>query len=350
MKNLIFTLGVSALLLFTLGCSDNDNPVNPGDTPPDNTATSTWIEAGEYWQSTINASDYDEYACFSFATRDTVTDAATGNWDIGFRREVVKLNGGSSAVNGGDALGTSLGSEDFGLVSIDDTTGVSWTPDVIDHFIDEWYDYNPVTHELTANQNVYSMVDAGGANYLKFRVDSIVGAGMPPDMGTVHITYFYQNTADSRDLSGAVTQAAITVGSGTGYFDFSSGAQVNPIDPENSLDWDIGFNSYELFQNSGPNGDGSCAAFLAYSELTDPTDIEAFTAQPSGAPMFPDIPGSAMTDWYDYNGQTHQLTSKGEVYLIKTGDAVYKVRIESYYTSIMGTPASGYYTFIWSEL
>ena len=104
------------------------------------------------------------------------------------------------------------------------------------------------------------------------------------------------------------------------------------------------------WQRRKKSGSGSCAAFPAFGELTDSTDIDAFTAQPAGAPMFPDIPSSALTEWYSYNGQTHQLTSKSDVYLIVTGGSVYKMRIESYYANISGTPASGHYTFVWNKL
>ncbi|UCD64730.1 MAG: HmuY family protein [Candidatus Zixiibacteriota bacterium] len=353
MKHLLILLSATALLLAATGCGDDENPVAPNPAPT-NTATSTWNESGGYWSTTVNASDHDNFMYFSFATRDTVSSGvpktAAQVWDVAFRREVVKLNGGTSTENAGDVVGFDLGAVAYDGVTIDDTAGVAWTEDFIDYFIDEWYVYNPTTHQLTASQYVYSMLDASGEHYVKFRVDSMVNAAQPPDMGTVWLTYFYQDEADSRSLPGPCAEASVTVGSNFGYFDFSSGSQVSPADPANSLDWDISFYSYELMQNSGPNGVGGCAAFLAWSELTDPTDIDAFTAQPTGAPLFPDIPGSALTEWYDYDGQTHQLTSKSHVYLLKTGGTVYKLRIESYYANIGGVPTSGHYTFIWNEL
>ncbi|UCC44910.1 MAG: HmuY family protein, partial [Candidatus Zixiibacteriota bacterium] len=332
MKHLLIMMSAIGLILGAAGCSsDDDNPVAPSNNTPSNTATSTWNEQGGYWSTTLNASDYDNFMYFSFGTRDTVTSGvpkvAADIWDIAFRREVVKLNGGSSTENSGDVAGYDLGVVDFDAVTIDDTTGATWMADFIDFFIDEWYDYNPVTHQLTANQYVYSMLDASGEHYVKFRVDSMVGAAQPPNMGTVWLTYYYQETVDSKSLPGPVVETSVDVGSDHGYFDFSSGTQVTPSDPANSLNWDICFYSYDLMQNSGPNGTGDCAAFLAWSELDDPTDIDAFTLQPSGAPLFPDIEGSALTEWYDYNGQTHQLTSKSHVYLVKTGDVVYKLRI-----------------------
>ncbi len=348
-------ISAAALLVFGMsGCGNSSNPVNSGGNH-NNTATSTWNATGNYWNSVVNASDYTTFAYFSFGANDTVTTGmpkpTADIWDIGFRREVIKLNGGSSTANGGDVEGVDLGAVDYAGVTIGDTLGAAWTPDFIDYFIHDWYNYDTTTHQLTANRNVYSMKDASGNHYVKFQIDSLVGAAMPPDMGTVYLTYYYQDTAGSLSLAGTVSHASITVGSTTGYFDFSSGTQVTPADPSNSLDWDIAFNNYNLMQNSGPNGTGGCEAFLAYTELgNDPTNIDAFTAQPGGAPLFTDIPGSALTEWYNYNGTTHQLTSKAHVYLIRTGGKVYKLRIESYYANVGGVPTSGHYTFIWNEL
>jgi len=353
MKKLLAVATLFALAMM-VGCSDDDNPAGPKDNPPQNTATSTWDNAG-FWRSAINASDYDNYMGFSFTTKDTTVSGvakvmATG-WDIAFRREAIKLNGGSSTHNAGDVEGADLGAVDFASVTINDTTGATWMEDEIEYFIADWYNYNPITHELSANMNVYSMVDAEGDNYVKFRIDSLVGAGMPPDMGTVHITYYYQPTADSPDLSGATSTAAIPVDMGTGYFDFSTGSVVTPSNATGSMDWDVAFAAYNVMQNTGPNGIGDCRAFPAYTELTDPTDIDGFTAQPAGAPMFPDIPHSIMTDWYNYTGPPmHQLLSHEHVYLVRTGGTVYKLKIESYYANVGGVPTGGWYTFIWNEL
>ena len=349
-------LALATVLVFTvvIGCSDDDNPAGPTNNPPSNTATSTWIDSG-FWRTALNASSYDNFMGFSFATKDTTMSGlakvtATG-WDIAFRREAVKLNGGSSTSNGGDAEGADLGAVAFADVTMADTAGVSWMDDAIEYFINDWYNYNPTTHELTPNRNVYSMVDAEGDNYVKFRIDSLVGAGMPPDMGTVHITYYYQPTADSRDLSGTSSTAVIPVEMGTGYFDFSTGSVTTPATPASSTDWDIAFAAYDVKQNSGPNGSGNCRAFYAYTELVDPTDIDEFTTQPSDAPMFEDIPSSALTDWYNYTGPPlHQLLSHEHVYLIRTEGKVYKLKIESYYANVGGVPTSGWYTFIWNEL
>ncbi len=344
-----------------VGCGDDNSPT--GGTTTTSGTTTTWNSTGQYFVTTVDATSSDEFAMFSFAGHDTLipvseyddryaTDSyATADlWDIAFRREVIKLNGGSSTTNNGDVVGASLGVVNFDTISIADTAGVEWMADAINYFIDNWYTYNPLTHVLSANQYVWSMVDAGGVNYLKFRVDSMVGAGAPPSMGTIYLTYFYQSTPNSMDLSGTTSSGIVNVGSTSGYFDFSTGSQVTPASPTTSTDWDIKFENYEIKQNSGPNGSGKCSAFPAYGELTTPTAIDSFVAQPAGAPTFPDIPQSVLTDWYSYNPDNHQLTSLSEVYLIKTGGSVYKLQITSYYANVGGVPTSGNYSFKWVKL
>lgn len=355
MKKWLILLASMMLLLGAVGCSDDDDgPTGGGGNT--NTETSVWNATGGYWETNVDATSTEDFTYFSFTTKDTL-GAAVGkiaegfatDWDIAFRREEIKTNGGSSTTNGGDIEAASLGVVDFDAVTIDDTVDVDWSPDVIDHFIDEWYVYDTLTHQITITKKVYSMEDATGEHYVKFRVDSLIGGGQPPAMGDLYITYYYQPIAGSLDLSGQTVETSFTAGSTPVYFDFSTGAVTTPADPANSLDWDIYFYAYDLFQNSGPSGIGDCAAFLAWGELADSSDIDAFTAQPS-APLFPDIAGSALTDWYNYSGPPlHKLPSKSEVYLLKTEGKVYKLRIESYYGED-GVSASGNYNFIWKEL
>lgn len=354
MKRLL-VLATLLMLEIVVGCSKDDNPTGPNNNPPANTATSTWVDSG-YWRTTLNASSYSAFMGFSFATKDTtlsgVPKANSTGWDMAFRREIVKLNGGTSTTNAGDCEGANLGVVDFKDVVLADTASISWVEDSISFAVDDWYVYTgPPLHQLLPTHYVYSMVDAEGDNYIKFRIDSLVGAGMPPNMGTVFITYYYQPTANSKVLSGATSTASIVVESGTAYFDFSSGATVTPVDPSSATDWDLAFSAYTVMLNSGPHGPGYAAAFDAYATLTDSTDINEFTAQPTGPSMTPDGSSSAFTDWYNYTGAPlHQLLSKENVYLVRTGGKVYKVKIESYYANVGGTPTSGWYTFIWKEL
>ena len=346
------TIALSGLLLASLclvsGCSDDDDPTTP-ETGPDNTDVTTWDEDGQFWRSQIDATSETEFARFSFADRDIVGNprGLGADWDIAFRRDEIQLNGGASGP--GTAEGAILAGREFASVTTADVADATWQPDAIDYSVDEWYIYDPVQNQLNMTQNVYSMVDASGDHYVKFRIDRLEGTSRT-SMGTVHITYFFQTNPNDLALGGTVETAAIEAGEGTAYFDFSSGSIVSPTEPSASLDWDIAFGSFNVALNGGPNGAGGCAAFPAFGELDDPTEIEAFTSQPVGAPLFPDVVGSALTDWYDYNPQVHQLSAKDQCYLIRDGEKTYKLRIESYYSDVGGQPLAATYRFIWAEL
>lgn len=347
---------VALSLLLGAGCSDNSTPTG-GNNGPAPTGTTQWSSSENFYRSAVDASSTTDFIYYSFTTKDTVTTGVpkevTGtNWDIAFRRTEIKLNGGASS-GGGTVVGMQLDSGmTMGACMAGDTTGRSWVTDNINYAVDQWYSYNVGTHQLDMTKWVYSMVDATGHHYVKFRIDSIVGAGMPPSMGTVWISYYYNPTVDDKALDGTVVTAGITVGSGTGYFDFSSATQVTPSSTA-STEWDIAFNNYDCLLNSGPNGIGKCAAFDAFTELTDKTDINAFTAQPS-APMFPDQASSVFSQgstlWYDYNPSTHVISSMGYVYIIKSQGKLYKLKIEGYYANVSGAAVSGHYTFVWNEI
>ena len=342
---LLFLIATAAL---AAGCSNDDKkPTNPGN--HENTPTTVWVENGGYWRATVDATDYDAFTGYSFADKDTVpAPAKTSAWDIAFEREVVKLNGGSSGTAGVE--GADLGAVDYAAVGASAADTTDWTSDSVYYKINQWYNYNPQTHEFSMTRNVYAVMDATGQHLVKFHVDSLTGDLGPGSMGDVNLTYYYQPVANDHSVPGPTQTAVVHVGTGAGFFDFSSGQQVTPADPAHSLDWDLEFSNFSIAQNSGPSGSGQVAEFDAFTTLGDPTDIDAFTEQPVGAPFFTDIPGSALTDWYDYNEQTHQLSSKNHVYLIRQGDRLYKMKILGYYADVQGVPVSAIYTFIWNEL
>jgi len=353
-----FTTIITAALslLLAVGCSDN-KPTNSNN-PPQNTSTTEWNDAG-YWVTTIDATSSDRFVYYSLTSRDTVslTDQqaeSSTEWSIGFERSAIILNGGVSGMGG--VAGVDLAA--IGNADSTDFTGFSdpsiitdndWVSDSYDLVVDDWYSYNPISHMLDLTQYVYIMKDAAG-NYVKFQVIGMEGNGMPPNMGTVSIQYDYAGATP--DFPGTPDTISFD-GSGGGpiYVDFSAGMTTTPADPQNSLDWDILFDAYEIHQNNTIFGMGSAGAYPVWGDQTDPTDFnETMSAPPVAQAYFPDQLGSVMTDWYNYDGNTHTLTSKGHVYVIKSGTAYYKLSIVTYYRDINGTPVSGWFTIDWVEL
>lgn len=350
----VLLLGLLLLAaLIAASCSD-DKGTNPPPAPEPGAFTDSTVfdPATGIYTTIVNGSSTTTPQGFSM---DNTLSAAT-SWDIKFKRTYINLNGGASAEEGGIVKGADLGAVVFDDVVLADTTGLAWAVDTAKLVIDAWYSYNFQTHQLTPTRYVYTMIDAEGDNYIKCRIDSMVGAGMA-NPGVVWLSYYYNPTANATSLNGTIVNGSVNVTSGTGYFDFSTGTQVTPANPATSTGWDLKIEGYDIKMNGGSNGSGSCMALPFYLTMTDPTDLASVTMQPP-SPMFPDFNNSILhgdlTDdtrnWYDYNGTTHQITSKGHVYVIDTGVNVYKLKITGYYGDFGGTPQSGYTTFIWKKL
>lgn len=118
------------------------------------------------------------------------------------------------------------------------------------------------------------------------------------------------------------------------YFDFSRGGVV-AIQDRASLDWDLGFSRVKIISNSGitnPKGKGGILNLgkKDFYSLKDVPEEGYITDTVSG-----DIIGSrneAIDRWFNYKWLTHKLTSRGEVYAIRTADGRYaKMRILNYY-------------------
>jgi hypothetical protein len=349
-------LAVAALAMFAWGCSD-DKPTGTNGPDTTGTNTTTWNSAG-YWESTVNASGTSSFVHYSFARKDTVIltqsqAESDTSWNIAFKRSSIILNGGVSGPgeDAGIDLATAGHADSTNFTNFSDLTsiGSDWVSDSYNLVIDEWYSYNPQTHSLNPTQFVYIMKDAAG-NYVKFQVLAMVDPGMPPDMGTISVQYIYAGTSPT--FSGTPDTLTFDASSGNPvYVDFSTGATVNPADPRTSTDWDLAFTNYEVHQNATVFGPGASGTYEIWMDQTIPTDFnETLEAPTAPQAYFADDFGSVMKNWYNYNGETHTLTSKQHVYVIQTGAHYYKMQIITYYKEIGGSPVSGWYNFRWAEL
>ncbi|MEI9938716.1 MAG: HmuY family protein [Pseudomonadota bacterium] len=118
-----------------------------------------------------------------------------------------------------------------------------------------------------------------------------------------------------------------------------------PSAPADSNDWDLAFENYDVFSNSGPSGARQGAAFgqLDLASLLGDTAPEVpFLA--------PDKAGGAFLDWYAYDGTSHALYSRFHVYGVKRGDLIWKVQISSYYSEQDNAPLSGLYRIRYATL
>lgn len=110
--------------------------------------------------------------------------------------------------------------------------------------------------------------------------------------------------------------------------------------------WDLAFEGYDVFTNSGPSGAGHAMAF-------GPLDSVVFVddTAPTGFPLFSDSAGGAFIRWWLYSGAPdHVLYSRFHVYGVKDGTKLYRVQILGYYGQRDNTAVPALYKIRYSEV
>jgi len=177
----------------------------------------------------------------------------------------------------------------------------------------------------------------------------MLGIGVPEDLSS---------NGCSTDLSGNTRTTAVKAVSGTNwtYCDLGSLSTVTA----SSSAWDLRFQRFRISTNSGTAGSGSGGSCDTGSDdfagvksvnCTIVSD-QKLTAEAGGASGSSSVEfdGSpALLNWYNYNSETHVLTAKDRVYIIRSneGTSHYKLQMTDYYDRA-GT--SGYPTFRWELL
>ena len=117
-------------------------------------------------------------------------------------------------------------------------------------------------------------------------------------------------------------------------------------DPKGSRDWDVAFESFDVFTNSGVSGSGQAGAF-------GPLDAITFIGDTAPATPFlsPDRAGGAFLDWYEYEGPpTHALWSRYHVLGVKDGARLWKIQILTYYGQRDRASIGGLYKIRYAEV
>lgn len=120
-----------------------------------------------------------------------------------------------------------------------------------------------------------------------------------------------------------------------------------PGDPLTSTAWDMAFEGYDVFTNSGVSGPGESGALGPYAPAIFDSGIDP------GAPILTrDAIGGPFHLWYgyDYTNPAHVLYSRFHVFGVKDGDRLWKVQVLSYYGEVEGAPVSALYRIRYAEL
>lgn len=134
-------------------------------------------------------------------------------------------------------------------------------------------------------------------------------------------------------------------GSDPVYVDLSVPEVVEPDSPDDSTEWDLMLQGWDIFTNSGPSGPGSGGSFGPTDELNF-----LFGDAPEVPFLREDATGGAFLDWYAYDGATHSLYSRFHVYGVRSHDEVYKLQLSGYYGEQLGAPVSALYSLRYARV
>lgn len=133
---------------------------------------------------------------------------------------------------------------------------------------------------------------------------------------------------------------------GRTYVALKEPAIVTPTgDATMDTSWDLAFENYEVFTNSGVSGMGEGGAFgpldrVTYDEGTAPT-IPFLTSDETGGPF---------RDYWAYDPSVHVLWVRYHVFGVRDKDKLWKVQILGYYADQQGAPVAAIYRLRWAEV
>jgi len=179
------------------------------------------------------------------------------------------------------------------------------------------------------------------------------------------------NGAVATTADGDVTSAVIdaTAGGIPGqadnpytYVDLAAGEKVSidDVDALSSDEWDLAFKRSSVRSNGGDSGPGDVAVAVVDGSIDDAIDAPAdsqfttddWTADGCELSSLPfGEPTTAFGEWYDYDVDTHLLTPKPEVHVVRSASGdLFKLSIETYYGDDADPTRGAVYRVSWAPL
>ncbi len=312
------------ILLTAVACSSDE--INA---PPQQPEGSIVVDASAGW----GYASLDEEGVVSVADPTT-----SGAWDIGFNATRVMLNGGvagpgevfgycicqNASASDEDVIAMTADGElaDFeGVTESDIPAASSFEAEELQTAIAGWYT-GEGAGAAAESDAAWLVRLSDGTSYAKLRVAQLDGP-TADHAGQVTIEWAVQPTAES---AFEPVQTLVLDASTLTRVDLNT-ASTTPSDP----DWDLSLEGFDLRLNSGVSGSGQAAA------TPSPEPFEAITTAATD-------PRAYLTDgfagvfgthpWYRYNLTGENIIHPTfDVYLVKRGDAVYKIQLIDYYST-----------------
>ena len=288
---------------------------------------------------TVDASAGWAYLSLASGATVAVADpAASTAWDVAFNATNVMLNGGAAGPGGvsgacvcqnaaatdAEVLAMTPASElpDFAAVSAGAIAAAGpFATEALVPAIAGWH--AGAGAAATANADAAWLVRLHDeTSFAALRVVSLQGATAATP-GRVTLEYALQPTA-AAPLGAARTLVVDVPASGGVKVSLADGATT-----ASATAWDLRFDGWTLRTNGGVSGPGRTAAAVAptpFAQITSAaTEPRAYRTD-GYAGVFAQHP------WYRYNLQgDHRVSPTFQVYLLRRGDAVYKVQVTGYY-------------------
>ncbi|WP_224361463.1 HmuY family protein [Hyalangium versicolor] len=323
------------------GCGPDLKP-DPGEPPatdnpdtPNNPSTDpnlTHVDNGDgSFTTTVNATRQEAWIGLDLDQRSEANGAEDQKWDLAFQRFHIRLRGGAHGT--GSVEVAILSGVSFDKVTQAPAAGYT-TDSAADSTAfeegDGWYIYNPSNHKLTARELIYVVRTDAGAYFKVQLLDYYDSAGTPAMIklrwGPVQPPSAGELQVDASDSNAWV------------YLQVDHGV-VQVATPESSKDWDVAVRRTQFRTNGGSSGPGLGGARIA--EQTDFTAVQhaptvgyvADTEQPIQGPPNSGTASlnAVLGDWYDYDVNTHVVSPKARVFLVRTASGDYaRLQITSY--------------------
>lgn len=328
-RSLLLLLAASAcapsIADLPLDDTDEDTQVSGGDTDDTSADDGPISDADSDGVRTAHVDATSDSAWVYVDVDANTLVGASEAWSLGFQRSNIMLNGGVS----GDA-GVEVAWSASAFADATDAPTTGWTTDAADANDDgvpeyalAWYDYDEATHVLTPKAGTWFVRTAGGHTIAVEILDYY------DDAGTSAMPSFRYKPVDDAGVSMPEEHTlGVDASSATDFVYVSlatAGTISPPVDPANSLAWDLAFRRTTIQLNGGVNGSGAGEAVT----LPDETVWEDVTEAPADgwtqdvAPPSPYQDGTALESWYDYNPSTHAVSAPGRIHVVRdaAGDA-----------------------------
>lgn len=331
----------------------DSSPTDPG--PLEDSVREMTVDASEGWVFVALGDEASEVQ--------VADPTASTEWDVAFFATAVMLNGGGAGPGGVDGTCLCLNADlsSANLVALTDDAGLdafeavtsadvptdeeAWEGDVLDPAIHGWYSYDFRTHTVNANPDrVFKVRTAGGTSFAKLHVTAITGATQQ-QAGTVTLAFATQPAAGQP--FGETVTLDVDLSGGAVAVDLDAGAIVDT----GAVGWDLQLSGYDIRVNGGVSGNGEAGAVVveeAFETIEDAGDMTAghYRGDAYGGVF---AASDAGRRWYRYNLEgNHQIWPTYNVYLVRSGDEVYKVQLVGYYDPDTGD--SRHITFRYGRL